>query len=172
QQIKEHNPVSVADLLKISPGVYSESSGGETGANIEVAGFPSDSGSPFVTFQINGAPMFPAWNYFSDALFRLDDTIDRVELVQGGPSVLYGNGQPGLIANFILRQGTATPSGDIGLTIGSEGMQRLDGFVGFPIGGADSQWFGSIGGFWRKSDGVRDPQFPADKGGQLTATLS
>lgn len=171
QQIKELNPISVADLLKISPGVYPESSGGQTGANIEVAGFPSDSGAPFVTLQMNGSPLFPKWDYFTDAMFRLDDTIDRVEAVQGGPSVLYGNGQPGLIANFILKEGTATPSGSIGVTYGSEGMERLDGFYGFPIG-KDSGWYGSIGGFWRKSDGVRDPQFPADKGGQLTATLS
>jgi len=172
EQIKELNPISVADLLKISPGVFPESSGGQTGANIEVAGFPSDSGAPFVTFQMNGSPLFPKWDYFTDAMFRLDDTIDRLEAVQGGPSVLYGNGQPGLIANFILKEGTATPSGSIGLTYGSEGMVRLDGFYGFPVGGKDSGWYGSVGGFWRKSDGVRSPQFPADKGGQLTATLS
>jgi hypothetical protein len=171
-QIKELNPISVADLLKMSPGVYPESSGGQTGANIEVAGFPSDSGAPFVTLQMNGSPLFPKWDYFTDAMFRLDDTIDRVETLQGGPSVLYGNGQPGLIANFILREGSSTPKGDIGVTYGSEGMVRLDGFYGFPIGGKDSGWYGSIGGFWRKSDGVRDPQFAADKGGQLTATLS
>lgn len=172
QQIKELNPISVADLLKVSPGVYPESSGGQTGANIEVAGFPSDSGAPFVTLQMNGSPLFPKWDYFTDAMFRLDDTIDRMEAVQGGTSVLYGNGQPGLIANFILKEGTSTPSGSIGVTYGSEGMERLDGFYGFPIGGKDSGWYGSIGGFWRKSDGVRSPQFPADKGGQLTATLS
>ncbi|WP_114238759.1 TonB-dependent receptor [Dyella sp. C9] len=171
QQIKELNPVSVADLLKISPGVYPESSGGQTGANIEVAGFPSDSGAPFVTFQMNGSPLFPKWDYFTDAMMRLDDTVDRLEAVQGGTSVLYGNGQPGLIANFILREGSSTPTGDVGITYGSEGMVRLDGFYGFPIG-KDSGWYGSIGGFWRKSDGVRDPQFAADKGGQLTATLS
>ncbi|MFC5742376.1 TonB-dependent receptor [Dyella tabacisoli] len=171
-QIKELNPVSVSDLLKVSPGVYPESSGGQTGANIEVAGFPSDSGAPFVTLQMNGSPLFPKWDYFTDAMFRLDDTIDRVEALQGGPSVLYGNGQPGLIANFILREGSSVPSGDVGLTYGSEGMVRLDGFYGFPIGGKNSGWYGSIGGFWRKSDGVRDPQFAADKGGQLTATLS
>nr|WP_199038827.1 TonB-dependent receptor [Dyella sp. ASV24] len=171
QQIKELNPVSVADLLKISPGVYPESSGGQTGANIEVAGFPSDSGAPFVTMQLNGSPLFPKWDYFTDAMVRLDDTIDRLEAVQGGTSVLYGNGQPGMIANFILREGSSKPSGDIGVTLGSEGMYRIDGFYGFPIG-KDSGWYGSIGGFWRKSDGVRDPQFAADKGGQLTATLS
>ena len=172
EQIKELNPISVADLLKLSPGIYPESSGGQTGANIEVAGFPSDSGAPFVTLQMNGSPLFPKWDYFTDAMFRIDDTVDRVEALQGGPSVLYGNGQPGLIANFILKQGTSTPSGDIGVTYGSEGMERLDGFYGFPIGGSDSGWYGSIGGFWRKSDGVRDPQFPADDGGQLTATLT
>ena len=172
EQIKELNPISVADLLKMSPGVFPESSGGQTGANIEVAGFPSDSGAPFVTLQLNGSPLFPQWDYFTDAMVRLDDTIDRVEAVQGGTSVLYGNGQPGLIANFILRQGTDVPSGDIGITYGSEGSERLDGFYGFPIGSGNTSWYGSIGGFWRKSDGVRDPQFPADKGGQLTATLS
>ena len=32
-------------------------------------------------------------------------------------------------------------------------------------------WYGSVGGFWRTSDGVRDPEFTADEGGQLTATL-
>jgi hypothetical protein len=45
---------------------------------------------------------------------------------------------------------------------------RVDGFYGFPVGG---DWVGSVGGFWRTSDGVRDPEFPADEGGQLTATL-
>jgi outer membrane receptor protein involved in Fe transport len=172
EQINELNPVSVADLLKISPGVYPESSGGQTGANIEVAGFPSDSGAPFVTFEMNGSPLFPVWEYFDDAMVRLDDTIDRVEILQGGTSVLYGNGQPGAISNFILREGSSTPAGDVGVTYGSEGMERFDGFYGFPIGGRDSGWYGSIGGFWRESDGVRNPQYPADEGGQLTATLS
>jgi outer membrane receptor protein involved in Fe transport len=172
QQIKEANPKSAADLLKISPGVYPESSGGQTGANIEVAGFPGGGDAPYVSFQLNGSPLYPMSTLsFMDnsSMFRLDDTIERLEAVQGGPSVLYGSGQPGLTANFILKQGTGVPSGDIGLTYGSEGMERLDGFFGFKI--ADG-WFGSIGGFWRKSDGVRDPQFTADDGGSLTATLS
>src|SRR5262249_45123539 len=32
-------------------------------------------------------------------------------------------------------------------------------------------WYGSIGGFYRQSDGGRDPQYPSDIGGQLTATI-
>lgn len=172
QQIKEANPKSAADLLKASPGVFPESSGGQTGANIEVAGFPGGGDAPYATYQLNGIPLYPMSNLsFMDqsTMFRLDDTIDRAEIVQGGPSVLYGNGQPGVTANFILREGTDTPSGDLGFTYGSEGMERLDGFLGFKV--ADN-WYGSVGGFWRRSDGVRDPQFPADNGGQFTATLT
>jgi len=171
-QIREFNPKSSADLLKMAPGVFPESSGGQTGANIEVAGFPGGGDAPFVTFQLNGSPLYPMPTLSfmeNSSMFRLDDTIDHAEFVLGGPAVLYGNGQPGLTANFILREGTDTPSGDVGVTYGSEGMVRLDGFYGFKF--ADG-WYGSIGGFWRKSDGVRDPQFAADKGGSLTATLT
>ncbi|MGH8113983.1 MAG: TonB-dependent receptor plug domain-containing protein [Rhodanobacteraceae bacterium] len=172
EQIKEANPVSVADLLKISPGIWPESTGGQTGANIEIAGFPGGGDAPFFTNMINGSPIYgmPSLSFMdSSSLFRLDDTISRVEIVQGGPGAVFGPGQMGATANFILRQGTAVPSGDIGLTYGDEGMWRLDGFYGFKI--ADG-WFASIGGFYRTSDGVRDPQFNADKGGQLTATLT
>jgi hypothetical protein len=52
---------------------------------------------------------------------------------------------------------------------GSEGLVRTDAFYGGPV--AD-KWYASVGGFYRKSNGVRDPQFPADDGGQFTATLS
>ncbi|MFT3792636.1 MAG: TonB-dependent receptor [Rudaea sp.] len=172
-QIKQANPVSANDILKASPGIHVESSGGQSGANIEVAGFPGSSGSPFVTIALNGSPLYPVPGlaYLEHgSLLRMDDTIARAEFVQGGPSVLYGNAQPGLFANFILKQGGATPNGSVGLTYGSEGLLRLDGFVSGPLGG--SGWYGSIGGFWRKSDGVRDPQYTADKGGQLTATLT
>lgn len=172
QQITDANPKSTADLLKISPGIWPESSGGQTGANIEIAGFPGGGDAPFFTMMVNGTPLYglPSLSFMdSSSLFRLDDTIDRVEIVQGGPGAIFGPGQMGATANFILRQGTDVPSGDVGVTYGNEGMYRVDGFLGFPI--ADS-WYGSIGGFYRRSDGVRDPQFPADDGGQLTATVS
>ncbi len=172
EQIKEANPKSTADILKISPGLWPESSGGQTGANIEIAGFPGGGDAPFFTNMIQGTPLYgmPSLSFMdSSSLLRLDDTVERVEIVQTGPGVLYGGGQMGATANFILRQGTAEPAGSIGVTYGDEGLVRLDGFYGFKI--ADG-WYGSIGGFWRTSDGVRDPQFKADEGGQLTATLT
>src|SRR6185312_14522673 len=169
----QDNPRSAADLLKIAPGVWPESTGGQTGANIEIAGFPGGGDAPFYTNQIMGTPLYgmPSLSFFEQSsMFRLDDTVDHVELLLGGPSVVFGDGQIGLTSNYILKQGTDTPSGSIGVTYGTENLKRVDGFYGFPIG--KGGWYGSVGGFYRESNGVRDPQFPADKGGQLTATLT
>ena len=37
-EIRDASPLSSADLLKVVPGLWAESSGGPTGANIEIAG--------------------------------------------------------------------------------------------------------------------------------------
>src|SRR6185437_8258625 len=58
EEIQQANPVSVADLLKISPGIWPESTGGQTGANIEIAGFPGGGDAPFFTNMINGSPIY------------------------------------------------------------------------------------------------------------------
>ena len=170
-EIHQSLPSSAADVLKIVPGMWAESSGGETGPNIEVAGFPGGNDAPYVSYQIDGSPVYPAPTLsFMDnsSLFRLDDTIERMEVVQGGPSVVYSNGQIGATANFILRHGTEAPHGDLALTLGDEGLYRLDGFYGGPLA---RDWRVSIGGFYRVSNGIRASQFPADEGGQLTETL-
>ena len=82
----------------------------------------------------------------SSSLFRLDDTIERVEVVQGGPGTVFGPAQMGATANFILRRGTDTPTADIGVTSATKAMRACDGFYGFKI--ADG-WYGSAGGFCR-----------------------
>ena len=171
EQIRQSNPKSTADLLKISPGLWPESTGGQTGANIEIAGFPGGGDAPYFTTMLMGSPLYgmPTLSFFeTTSIFRLDDTVRAVEILQGGPSVVFAGGQMGATANFLLKTGTEVPTGSLGLTYGDENLWRLDGFTGFKI--ADD-WFGSIGGFYRISDGVRDPQFKADDGGQLTATL-
>jgi len=172
EEIRDVNPSSSADLLKIVPGIWAESSGGESGANIELAGFPGSGDAPYVTYQLNGSPVFPVPTLSfmeNSSLFRLDESVERAEVLQGGPGVVLSNGQLGATANFILRQGTATPRGDIGITWGDEGMYRVDGFYGGPLA---PDWYMSVGGFYRYSSGVRGSQFPADDGGQITATVT
>ena len=64
--IKNSNPASVADIFKLSPGIWPEASGGQTGVNIDVAGFPNGGGdSPyFLEARKEPArrlPMPPRW---------------------------------------------------------------------------------------------------------------
>lgn len=172
EEIKNANPASVADILKLSPGIWPEASGGQTGVNIDVAGFPNGGGdSPYFTTMINGSPLYGSADLSfmdSSSLLRFDDTVERVEIVQGGPSAIFSSGQAGATANFILRTGADKTTGSVGFTYGSEGSERVDAFLS---GKLIDGWYGSIGGFYRVSDGVRDPQYPSDIGGQLTATL-
>jgi outer membrane receptor protein involved in Fe transport len=172
EDIKNSNPASAAEIYKLSPGIWPEASGGQTGVNIDVAGFPDGGGdSPYFTTMIQGSPLYGApYLSFMDnsSLVRFDDTVERVEIVQGGTSAIFSSGQPGATANFILRTGSDKPTGSIGVTYGNEGSERVDAFLSGKI---IDGWYGSIGGFYRVSDGVRDPQYPSDIGGQVTATL-
>jgi outer membrane receptor protein involved in Fe transport len=166
------NPASTAEIYKLSPGVWPEASGGQTGVNIDVAGFPLGGGdSPYFTTMVQGSPLYgsPYLSFMDNSsLFRMDDTVERVEIVQGGSSALFGPAQPGATANFILRTGSDKHVASLGVTYGFEGLKRVDAFQS---GKLAEGWYGSIGGFYRVSDGVRDPQYPSDIGGQLTVTL-
>ncbi len=170
--IEMANPGSAAEIYKLSPGVWPESSGGQTGVNIDVAGFPDGGGdSPFFTTMIQGSPVYgsPFLSFLDNSsMVRMDDTVQRIEIVQGGTSAIFGPGQPGATGNWILRTGSEKETGSLGVTYGDEGLYRVDLFQSGKL--ADG-WYGSIGGFYRQSDGVRNPQYPADLGGQLTATL-
>ncbi|WP_020653357.1 TonB-dependent receptor [Massilia niastensis] len=172
EQLRMAAPTSTADIMKIVPGVYAESTGGQSGANIEVRGFPSGSDSPFVSVQLNGNPIYPVpvLSFFEgSSSFRLDDTIERVEVLRGGPSTIYSVGQPGATMNFIMKKGGDTAEGNIRFTGGTGNLRRVDGVYS---GKLAEGWYGMIGGFYRITDGVRKSGFPADDGGQLSASLT
>jgi outer membrane receptor protein involved in Fe transport len=171
EQIKEAAPSSTADLLKIVPGVFVETSGGTAGANIEVRGFPTGGDAPYVTIQLDGVPLYPAATLSfleNSSLFRIDDTIDHVEVLRGGPSPIWANGQPGATANFITKRGEDVPEGLIRLSTGTGSEKRVDGYWG---GKVADRWYLSGGGFWRTTNGVRDTQYPSDEGYQGSLSL-
>lgn len=174
-QIKQFSAINTDDLLRSIPTVFPEPTGGMGGNNVDVAGYPPGDGLTFITFELEGMPIWPLYNEgdvgnFEDALVQFDDTIGSLQSIQGGPSVVSGAGQPGITANMLLRRGTPQTSGEVGVTLLSEGGYRFNGFAGGPVG--KSGWNASVGGFLLKSQGIRDSQYPADQGGQVTATLS
>jgi outer membrane receptor protein involved in Fe transport len=172
ERIHELAPNNTADLLKLAPGIWAETTGGATGANVFVRGFPTTGDAPFLTVQLDGAPIFPPTELaFSEntTLFRVDDMIDRVEILRGGTSPIFSNGQPGAVINFIQRRGTKAFKGGVRLTTTDYGTRRVDGYLTGPLT-PDTVF--AIGGFYRTSDGIRNTQFPADRGGQISANVT
>ena len=171
-QIRDVQPTSTAALLKIVPGLWVEASGGATGENIFIRGFPSTGDGPFVTIEMNGSPVIApsSLSFLADSsIFRIDDTVQRVEVLRGGPSPIFANGQPGATANFILKQGTQTPHLSLRATYGTEGQYRGDIVAEGPI---DQNTTYMIGGFYRYSDGLRHTGFTGDLGGQITGSVT
>ena len=170
--INEYSPQSTADLLSLVPGVWSESSGGVSGANVFVRGFPGGGDAPFFTLQVNGAPIFPppTLSFLENTtLFRVDETVQRVEALRGGPNPVFSNGQPGLTTNFILREGSEETQGLVKYTTSDYDLRRFDGYLS---GELADQFYYMIGGYLTSSPGIRDAGFNSDEGQQFTINLT
>jgi iron complex outermembrane receptor protein len=134
--ITEFAPQSTADLLRLVPGVWSESTGGVSGANVMVRGFPGGGDAPYLTVQLNGAPVYPISTLSfleNTTMFRIDETVERVEALRGGPNPVFSNGQSGLTTNFILREGGEETEGIVKYTTSDYDLQRFDGYISGPI---------------------------------------
>ena len=172
EDIARFSPKSTADLLKSVPGLWSESSGGKAGANIDVRGLPGGENAPFVTMAINGSPIYgtQSLSFFDhSAIFRIDETIAGVEALRGGPNAVFGKGEPGVTINFKLKEGGELTEGRIKYTTSDYGLQRLDGVLSGEI---SENFYYMIGGYFSASDGIRDTQFQTEEGEQFTVNLS
>ena len=170
-QIDQVAPASTAALLAVIPGVSSESSGGQNGANIFVRGYPSGGDAEYVTMQVQGVPYFPpaTLSFLENSqLFRIDETLKRVEAVRGGTGSLFSSGQPGLTVNFVQQEGGPEFKGLAKLSATDFGELRGDAMISGPLG--ENTRF-MVGGFYHDADGIRDPGFTAEKGGQITANI-
>jgi outer membrane receptor protein involved in Fe transport len=171
-EIQRLAPMSTADLLGNLPGIYAEgSTAGEAGNNITVRGLPVAGGFRYSPQLIDGLPAYeepdtPFMN--NDVLVRDDLMTDTVEAVKGGPGgILYSNGL-GATVNHITRTGGKELAGGYKIEYADYGFWRHDAFVSGPLG---KNVTAAIGGFYRRSDGIRDTGYTADNGGQVRGNL-
>ncbi|MGB6139273.1 MAG: TonB-dependent receptor [Pseudoalteromonas rhizosphaerae] len=172
EQIIKLSPKSTADLFKAVPGVWVESSGGESGANVFVRGFPGGGDAPFLTLSLEGSPIYPAPTLSfleNSSLFRIDETIETMEALRGGPNPVVSNGQPGLTTNFRLKRGSEDTQGLFKYTTSDYDLQRVDAVVSGEI--SDDLYF-MVGGYVKSSPGIRDAGFTSEKGSQFTINIT
>ncbi len=170
--VEQDAPASTADLMKQVPGFYAEASGGEVNNNLFVRGLPADGSYRYVIFMEDGMPANDANDLFflgADNFVRVDENIDRVEAVRGGNSALFGSNSAGGVVNLIDKTGGPALAGTFKAQVGTEGYTRYDANINGPLA---ENWRFNVGGYYRFDDGIRDPGFPAARGGQIKANVT
>src|SRR3989441_6530950 len=128
-------------------------------------------GIEYIMFLEDGLPVFPTMHTFfmnADNLFRVDQNIERMEVVRGAGSALFGSNTPGAIINLINHAGGPEASGSMMAYGGTGGLARYDFNVNGPIG---PDWRFKAGGVYRYNPGAGYPGFPRTAGGQPQTSL-
>jgi catecholate siderophore receptor len=165
---------SSADVLRSVPGLRSESSGGESNANVGVRGIPiSAGGARYIQFQEDGLPILQ----FGDIAFATPDTwtradvmFDNLEVVRGGSASVLATGAPGGIINFINKTGKQQ-GGELAITKGLVDLDQTRVDMGYGGKLAPKTRF-YIGGFYRQGDGGRKGADGTESGGQIRGNMT
>jgi len=172
EEVKRSGATSAAEVVRSVPGVRSESSGGESNANMTVRGLPlSAGGSRYLQLQEDGLPLLQIGdlNFITpDSYLRVDNALDHIEAIRGGTSATLATSAPGGIVNFISK--TGSEQGGVGsLSLGTNNERRYELGYGGPLG-PKTRFY--IGGFYRTGEGARNGGVPIEDGGQLRANVT
>jgi len=189
RQIQTRVSRGTADLLMAVPGFRVNSDGGEAANSVSARDLPvnAESGFGFLQLLEDGLPLLEVGSLTfakSDIHMRVDETLDRLEVVRGGSAGIQANNAPGGLINFLSKTGnTGQIGGTVKLTGGDQGfysdrsgldqllgLQRVEANVGGPIKGTPLRF--NVGGFYRKDDGTKYAGFPMNQGGQIKANVT
>jgi outer membrane receptor protein involved in Fe transport len=169
--IGRHSPSSTAELISAVPGFWVESTAGTTHGNVFARGIVQDGGYRYVGLIEDGLPVYPVFElsfYNPDQFIRVSESVARVEVVRGGTAPIFTSGAVGGAINFVNEKASAAP-----------GLRLRAGYSDFDTRALDAHWStalsenwrASAGGYVRTSDGIRNPGYVSDEGGQVRVEL-
>jgi iron complex outermembrane recepter protein len=124
-EIRDQNPNSFAAALRYAPGVRSETFGNDTRNDwFKIRGFDAQD----VGFFVDGLQLFST----AFATWKFPPIgIERIDILRGPSSVLYGGSGPGGFVNIISKTPPFTSQNSIETGVDSYG----NGYLGFDVGG-------------------------------------
>lgn len=139
-EIAESQVQSLPDLLEMElPGLNFTSTEGSNN-QVSLNGF----GSKYVLFLIDGERMSGETSRENVDYNRIDiDQVERIEIVQGGMSTLYGSGAIAGVVNIITSKATLPWSANLNAKYNTEGEQKYSLSAGFKKNGFSSYTSGS-----------------------------
>lgn len=124
QLLEQKNIKRVIDALRLSQGVFAFSNGGPgTLANVRMRGAQSRHTLVVIDGTIVNSPTDGSFNFAN----LMADNIDRIEIIRGAQSMLWGSDAIGGVIHIITKRGSGTPAGSAFFEYGSFASLREGG---------------------------------------------
>ena len=134
EEIEAHQYKTVTEVLQRVPGIHPVQQGGQGTLTYS---FTRGGNSNHTLVLVNGQPVndpSSPGNAFNFADMTTEN-IDRIEVVRGPQSALYGSQAMGGIVNIITKKGTASPASTLRFEAGTHGRFNTSGTTGGSFGG-------------------------------------
>jgi iron complex outermembrane receptor protein len=146
QVIRDQQAIQLEDVMRNVSGVSTGDSFGGTTERFVIRGFAQD------TTLINGFRQGALGQGFPSL-----ETLDRVEVLKGPASILYGNLEPGGVINLVTKKPLAEPFAETGVKLGNFGFFQAGFDFSGPITSEETLLYRlntifEVGNGWRDFD--------------------
>jgi len=128
-QVQAQGARSIAEALRYEPGIVSESRIGDRFDNVFARGFGGFGANANYVHFWDGLRLPRGANYANPSVDPY--LLERIEVLRGPASILYGQNNPGGLVNLVSKSPTAVPFNEIFTRFGDHG--RIEG--GFDLSG-------------------------------------
>ena len=132
-QMRDQNVQSVQDALRYSAGVVADQYGVDSRSdNISIRGMDG-------TQYLDGLRQINT--YYQDIARPDPYTLERIEILRGPSSMLFGSGGVGGIVNLVTKRPQETAHGEIGVSLGNYDSKRIQADFTGPVADTDHLFY-------------------------------
>jgi len=152
--ITDRQITSLTEALQSVSNVTQTSTAGNRAETFTTRGFATQG------YAIDGIMLNPTLSRPETSLDLAN--VERVEVLKGPASVLYGRGDPGGLINVVTRKPTETLTGEASTQVGSFGFRRTEASVSGPLN-SDGTLTARLTGAAQTDDGFVDERDPSKR---------
>ena len=171
-KLQDIAPRSTTEMLKVVPGIFTESSGGEGLENVLVRGIELSGAFTYIVLQEDGLPVTSESTLryaTADQFTRMSSMVNNVDALRGGSANIFATNASQGMVNFMSREGGSSVQGETTISTSSYGTLKNETWISGPLG--ENTTF-ALGGWYRVDNGPRDPGYSfGNRGGQLMGNV-
>jgi len=123
KQIEQQQAQTVAQALKYTPGVFADSRADGLFDGLFIRGFGGFGGLANFSKLLDGLPLQAGQYLATPAVDAY--LLDRIDVLKGPASVLYGQASPGGVVNMVSKRPTQVPHHEIEVQAGNRGREQI-----------------------------------------------